>query len=55
MTRYIRPLCVRAQFNGKSLSKVLVDNGSTINVMQLRMLKALGKGIRDLNEIEVSV
>ena len=26
MTRYIRPLYVRAHFNGKPASKVLVDN-----------------------------
>ena len=48
MTRYIRPLYVRANFNGKIVSKVLVDNGSTINVILLRMLRALGRGIGDL-------
>ena len=55
MTRNIIPLYVRAHFNGKPLSKVLVDNGSTVNVMLLRMLKALGRGIGDLIETEVSV
>ena len=53
MTRHIRPLYVRAHFNGKPLSKVLVNNGSTINV--LRMLRSLGRGIGDLIETEVSV
>ena len=55
MTRHIRPLYVRAHFNGKPVSKVLVDNGSSVNVMPLRMLKALGSGVGDLIEIEVSV
>ena len=55
MTRQIRPLYVRAHFNGKLVSKVLVDNGSIINVMPLRMLRALGRDIGDLIEIEVSV
>ena len=55
MTRHIRPLYVRAHFNGKPMSKVLVDNGSTINVTPLRMLRDLGRGIGDLIEIEVSV
>ena len=55
MTRHIRPLYVRAHFNGKSMSKVLVDNGSAINVMPLRMLRALGRNIGHLIEIEVSV
>ena len=55
MTRHIIPLYVRAHFNGKPMSKVVVDNGSTINVMSLRMLKALGRSIGDLIEAEVSV
>ena len=45
MTRLIRPLYVRAHLNGKPVSKVLVDNGSSINVMSLRMLRALGRNI----------
>ena len=55
MTRHIRLLFVRARFNGKPVSKVLVDNGSAANVMSLRMLKALGRGICDLIETEVFV
>ena len=55
MTRHIRPLYVRAHFNGKLVSKVFMDNGSTINVMPLRMLRALGRGIEDVIEIEVSI
>ena len=41
MARHIRPLYVIAHFSGKPVSKVLVDNGSTINVIPLRMLRAL--------------
>ena len=55
MTRNIRLLYVRAHFNGKPLPKVLVDNGSTIKIIPLRMLRALGGGIGDLIEMEVSV
>ena len=55
MTRHIRLFHVRAHFNSKPMSKVLVDNGSAINVMPLRMLRAVEKGIGDLIEIEVSV
>ena len=39
----------------KPVSKVLVDNGSVVNVMSLRMLRALGRGIGDLIETEVFV
>ena len=46
---------MREHFNGKPISKVLVDNGSIVNVMLLRMLRVLGRGIGDLIETEVSV
>ena len=55
MTRHIKPLYVRAYLNGRSVSKVLTDNGSMVNVMPLRMLRALGRSINDLIEIEVVV
>ena len=55
MTRHIRPLYVKAHFNGKPVSKLVVDNGSVVNLMSLRMLRALGRGIGDLIETEVSV
>ena len=45
MIKHIRPLYLRAHFNGKPISKVLVDKGSEVNVMPLRMLRALGRGI----------
>ena len=55
MTRHIRPLYVRAHFNGKLVSKVLVDNGLGVNVRPLRMLRALRRSIGDLIETEVYV
>ena len=55
MTRHKRPLYVRAHFNGKPVSKVLVDNGLAVNVMPLRMLGVLEKGIGDLIETKESV
>ena len=48
MTKHIRHLYVRAHFNGKSVSKVLVDSGSMVKMMSLRMLRALGRNIDDL-------
>ena len=55
MTKHIRPLYVRAHFNGKPVSKVFVNNGSIVNVMLLRMLRALGRNIDNLIETKVSV
>ena len=55
MTRHIKPLYVRAHVNGKPVSKVLIDNESVINIMSLRMLRALGRSICDMIETEVVV
>ena len=48
MTRHIKSLYVRAHLNGRPVSKVLIDNGSAVNVIPLRMLRALGRSISDL-------
>ena len=50
MTRHIKPLYVRAHLNDRPITKVLIGNGSTVNVMPLRMLRALRKSINDLIE-----
>ena len=55
MTRHIKPLYVRAHLNGRPVSKVLIDNGSMVNLMPLRMLRALVRSINDLIEIEAVV
>ena len=46
--RHIKPLYIKAHLSGRSISKVLIDNGSTVNLMSLRMLRALGRSINDL-------
>ena len=55
MTRLIKSLYLRAHLKGRPISKVLIDNGSAVNVMSLRMLRALGRSISDLIETEVAV
>ena len=55
ITRHIKPLYMRAHLNVKPISKALINNGSTINVMSLRILRALGRSINDLIETEVAV
>ena len=50
MTRHIKPLYIRAHLNFRPVSKVLIDNGSMVNVMSLRMLRALGRNISDMIE-----
>ena len=55
MMRHIKPLYVRVHINGRLVSKVLIDNGSTVNVMPLRMLRALERSISDMIEAKVDV
>ena len=55
MTRHIKPLYIRAHLNDRPVSKVLIDNGLVVNVMSLRMLRALEMSISDLIEIEVAM
>ena len=49
------PLYVRGHLNGILIPKVLIENGSAVNVMPLRMLRALGRNINDLIETKVVV
>ena len=55
MTRHIKPLYVRVHFNGRPVSKALIDNGLEVNVMPLRMLRAMGRNISDMIETEVAM
>ena len=55
MARHIKPLYVIAHLNGKPVSKVLIDNGLAVNVIMLRILRALGRIINDLIQKEVAV
>ena len=50
LMRHIKPLYVRAYLNGRQVSKVLIDKGLVINVMPLRMLRALEMNISDMIE-----
>ena len=55
MIRHIKPLYVRAHLNGRPVSKVLIDNESAVNVMPLRMPRALGRSINDMIETKLAV
>ena len=55
MTRQIKPLYVRTHLNGIPISRVLINNGLAVNVMSLRMLRALERNISDIIETKVTV
>lgn len=46
MTQYIKTLYIKDYLKGRPVFRVLIDNGFTINVMPIRMVRALGKNRR---------
>lgn len=48
ISSHTKPLYLKACVNGKSLDKVLIDNGSIVNVIPLRVLLSLGKTENDI-------
>ena len=55
MTKHIKPLYIKAHLISKPFSRILVDNGSAINVIPLRLLNALGKSEEDLISTDITV
>ncbi|XP_028099140.1 uncharacterized protein LOC114298719 [Camellia sinensis] len=43
MTQYVKPLYIRAYFDGIEMNRVLVDNGATVNLLPKSSLKKLRK------------
>lgn len=43
MVKHLRPLYVRAQINGKTLERVSLDGGTTLNIMPLITLEKFNK------------
>ena len=55
ITKHIKPLYIKAHLNNKPFSRILVDNGSAINVTPLRLLNSIGKSEEDLISIDFTV
>ena len=55
MTRHIMPLYIKAHLNGKPVSRVLIDDGSTVNVIPSKILAMLGRTEEDLIPTDVTV
>lgn len=43
MARYLRPLYVRAHFEGRPISRVLIDNGVIVNILRAATMRRIGK------------
>ena len=55
MTRYIGPLYIKADFNGVEMKRVLVDNGTGVNILLLRTLKKIDLEIQDMEKINAVI
>ncbi|XP_051139076.1 uncharacterized protein LOC127256893 [Andrographis paniculata] len=52
---HLKPLYVNAHICGKPINKVFIDNGAIFDVMPLKTLKKLGKGIGDLSPVDIEM
>lgn len=43
MIRYLKPLYIKVHMEGQPINKVLVDNGMTINIISVGMMRRLNK------------
>ena len=55
MTRHIKPFYIQAHLNGQPISRVLIDDGSAMNVIPSRMLAMLGRTEEDLIPTDVII
>ncbi|GKV51801.1 hypothetical protein SLEP1_g58425 [Rubroshorea leprosula] len=55
MAEHIRPLYIYAHMDGMPVNRVLVDNGVAVKVLPTCMLHKIGKSLKDLMEIEVTI
>jgi len=50
-----KPLYIKVELEGKSVHKVLIDNGATANIVPIAILQLIGKSERDIVPNKVSV
>ena len=51
--RHLKVLCMKGLVDGKPMSKMLVDGGAFVNLMPYTTFRKLGKGPKDLLEIDM--
>jgi hypothetical protein len=51
--RHMRPLYLKGHVNGKPLTKMFVDGGAAVNVMQYTTFRTLGMGPGDLTPTSI--
>ena len=51
--RHLKALYVKGFVDGKSMNKMLVDGGASVNLMPYTTFRKLGKGLGDLMETDM--
>jgi len=52
---YVKPMYLRAKIEGEEIGRVLVNNGTTVNILPLSMLKVIEKIMEDLTPTRVEI
>ncbi|XP_059650549.1 uncharacterized protein LOC132296355 [Cornus florida] len=55
MTQQLKPLYIKVLIEGRPLARVLVDNGSVLNVVPVNVMRMLGKSPEDIIPTDVSI
>jgi hypothetical protein len=48
LSQHLKPLYIRGQFDGKPISRMLIDGGATVNLMSYTVFKKLGQEDNEL-------
>ncbi|XP_059627699.1 uncharacterized protein LOC132270540 [Cornus florida] len=55
MTQKLKPLYLKVLIEGRPLSRVLVDNGSVLNIIPINVTRKLGKTAEDVIPSDVAI
>jgi hypothetical protein len=55
LSQHLKPLYVRGHIDGRPISRMLVDDGATINLMQYSVFKKLGREDDELLKINLTL
>ncbi|GAV66487.1 hypothetical protein CFOL_v3_09997 [Cephalotus follicularis] len=55
MTQHLKPLYIKATFDGVPIIHVLIDNDATVNILLMKIVRKLGKSEKYLIDTEILV
>ncbi|XP_070674744.1 uncharacterized protein [Malus domestica] len=55
IANHLKPINVAAHLEGVPFKRVLIDGGAAVNVLPAKQMKKIGRGIKDLIPIDLTV